>query len=126
MSRRARRSRATPVELGRAALGVRHLVDAGLEARRASRGEPTPGTVAFSRVLGVRQIVQAALLLRSGSPNAHTLGALVDATHAISMVPLLLLDRRRRSFAVSQLLVALLLTAVEITLVGVGGRRVRR
>lgn len=126
MSRRARRrSRATLVELGRAALGVRHLVDAGREARRASRGEPTPGTVAFSRVLGLRQITQAGLLLRSGSPEAHTLGALVDATHAVSMVPLLFLDRRRRPFAISQLLVATALTAVEITLVGVGGRRIR-
>jgi hypothetical protein len=77
----------------------------------------------FHRVLGVRQLAQARLLLRNGSPTAHTLATLVDATHAVSMVPLAVVDRRRRRFAVGQLLVAIGLAVAEALLVGPGGRR---
>lgn len=116
MSRRKdrRRSRATIVEIGRAAIGVAHLAG----SRRA-----LGRTAVFSRILGVRQIAQAALLLRSGSAEAHTLGAAVDATHGISMVPLLVLDRRSRRFAWRQFWVALTLTVLEIGLVGPGAKR---
>jgi hypothetical protein len=124
MSRRSRRrDRATALEAGRAALGVLHLVRSRPRAA-AKHGEVGPDpTRAFDRILGVRQLVQAALLTRSGSPNAHTLGALVDLVHAISMLPLALVDPRRRRFAAEQFFVALLLTVLEIWVVGTGSRR---
>ena len=117
-SRRDRRQRSRWVEGLRAGIGVAHLL--------ASRG--SSGRVAvFGRVLGVRQVVQAGLLTRADSPDAHVLSAAVDATHGVSMVPLIALDRQTRGFAVRQLAVAVLLTALEVGLVGTGrGRTGRR
>lgn len=116
--RRDRRQRARWVEGLRAGIGVVHLV--------ASRG--SSGRVAvFARVLGARQLLQAALLTRAASPDAHVVGAAVDATHGISMVPLIALDRQTRGFAARQLVVAVVLTALEVSLVGTGrGRPGRR
>ncbi|PZF55325.1 hypothetical protein DEJ23_12620 [Curtobacterium sp. MCSS17_008] len=116
--RQDRRHRARRVEALRAGIGVAHLL--------ASRGS-TGRVAVFGRVLGVRQLVQAGLLTRAGSPEAHVLGAAVDATHGVTMVPLIALDPRARGFAVRQLVVAVLLTALEVGLVGTGrGRTGRR
>jgi hypothetical protein len=76
---------------------------------------------ALDRVLGVRQLAQAALVLRSGSADAHTLSALVDALHGATMVPLAL-DPRRRRFALGQAVTALVLTVAEVAVVGRGRR----
>ncbi|MDM7885875.1 hypothetical protein QUG92_12230 [Curtobacterium sp. RHCKG23] len=113
-SRRARTERARWVEGLRAGIGIAHLI--------ASRGS-TGRVAVFGRVLGVRQLAQAALLVRAGSPEAHVLSAAVDATHGVSMVPLIALDRQTRGFAVRQLVVAIVLTALEVGLVGTGRRR---
>jgi len=114
MSRGRERDRTAVVEVLRAGIGVAHLIG----AQRAS------GRVAvFGRVLGVRQLVQAGLVARAASPEAHTLSAAVDAAHGLSMVPLLALDRRSRPFAARQVWIALLLTVLEIGLVGTGRRR---
>lgn len=120
-----RRQRATLVELGRAGLGVRHLADARRSGADHVSGQPSRTTVAFYRVLGVRQLVQATLLARSGTPEAHTIGAAVDTVHAISMLPLMLLDRRRRGIALSQFGIALGLAAAEVLLVGTARPRRR-
>ena len=50
-------------------------------------------------------------------------GAAVDATHGITMVPLIALDPQTRGFAARQLVVAVLLTILEVGLVGTGRRR---
>jgi hypothetical protein len=47
-----------------------------------------PSVVAVARVLGVRQLAQAALLQRDPSRRAQLAGAVVDALHAISMLGL--------------------------------------
>lgn len=117
------RRRGTVVEAGRAALGVWHLLDARREATRADGGRPDRRVAAFYRILSVRQTAQAALIARSGTPEAHTLGAAVDTVHAISMLPLLLVDRRLRRFALSQLLIASTLAVLEVSLVGTRHRR---
>lgn len=117
-SRRDRRQHARWVEGLRAAIGIAHLL--------ASRGS-TGRVAVFGRVLGARQLVQAAVLTRAGSPEAHVLGAAVDATHGVSMVPLIALDRQTRGFAARQLLAAVVLTVLEVGLVGTGrGRPGRR
>ncbi|MFJ3384607.1 MULTISPECIES: hypothetical protein [unclassified Curtobacterium] len=108
-----RTSAAVAVEVGRAALGILHL----------SRSGTTRGTTAFHRILGFRQLAQAALLLRSGSADAHTLGAAVDATHAVTMVPLLMANPRWRAIGASQLWIATGLAVAEIALVGAGRKR---
>jgi hypothetical protein len=117
MSRRDRAGRvdrAVVVEVLRAGIGVAHL----LGARRAL-GRPA----VLGRVLGVRQLSQATITGRAGSPEAHTLGAAVDAVHGLTMVPLALFDRQSRRFAIRQVWIATLLTVLEIGLVGSGRRR---
>lgn len=111
MSRGVDRVR-TAVELARAGLGAWHLA-------RAARSDD-PHTV-LDRVLGVRQLAQAALVLRAGTGEAHTLSAVVDAAHGATMVPLAL-DPGHRRFASGQAWVALLLTVAEIAAVGRGRR----
>ncbi|MFK4481855.1 hypothetical protein [Curtobacterium sp. AB7] len=115
MTRRARAGSspaASAVELGRAVLGVWHL-------SRSFRGRDQ---AVLHGVLGVRQLVQAALVARTGSGNAHTLSAAVDAVHGVTMVPLAL-DPRRRTFALQQVWIATVLTVAEVAVVGRGGRR---
>lgn len=112
MSRSTTRRRRRAVEAARAGLGVWHLV-------RASRRDDQHRVL--DRVLGVRQLAQAALVLRAGTAEAHTLSAVVDALHGATMVPLAL-DPRRRRFALGQLLTALALTIAEVAVVGRGRR----
>jgi hypothetical protein len=104
---------ASVVEGVRATLGVVHLLGAGRQ----------PRTAVFNRVLGARQLAQATLLLRSGSGNAHTLGAAVDAVHAVTMLPLLFVGGPWRRVASSQLAIASALAVAEAALVGAGRRR---
>ncbi|WIB60370.1 hypothetical protein DEJ13_00665 [Curtobacterium sp. MCLR17_007] len=114
MSRaRDRRRSATVVEGARAVLGALHLIRAGSD----------PATATFHRVLGVRQLVQAGVLSRAGSGDAHTLGAAVDATHAVTMLPLMFVGRRWRRVAVGQFVIALALAIAEVALVGSGRKR---
>jgi hypothetical protein len=95
------------------------FVDAGrLASPVSSSVRSDPFLAGVSRVLGVRQLVQAFLVGRSGSAEAHTLGALVDAAHGASMLPFVFLRGRRGAFARTQLVVAVVLTCVEIALVG--------
>jgi len=116
MSRGARGGRITSrrrlVEVARVGLGVWHLA-------RATRSDDPHGVL--DRVLGVRQLAQAALVLRAGTAEAHTLSAVVDAVHGATMVPLAL-DPTRRRFAVGQAWIALALTAAEVAAVGRGRR----
>ena len=113
MSRR-RAPRLLAVEVGRAAIGVWH-------ALRALRGSDER---VLDTVLAVRQLGQAALVVRTATPEAHTLSALVDAAHGASMVPTALAGRRRRRFAGGQVWIAVALTVAEVAAVGSGrGRR---
>ncbi|MFZ7089321.1 hypothetical protein [Curtobacterium sp. RRHDQ10] len=98
---------AVVVEVCRAVLGARGVVAPG----RSSRA-----TVVFDRVLGVRQLLQAALTARSSGPDAHRLGAAVDIAHAASMIPLVVVGWPRRGFVVRQLCVAAAFATAEVLL----------
>jgi hypothetical protein len=50
---------------------------------------------AVARILGLRQAVQAACLIRSGTPKSLLLGAGVDALHAASMLGVARLNPER-------------------------------
>lgn len=110
---RDRRRAVTVVEGARASLGALHVIRAGSDRTTAT----------FHRVLGVRQLTQAGLLSRARSGDAHTLGAAVDATHAVTMLPLMLVGGRWRRVAVSQFLLATALAIAEVALVGTGRGR---
>lgn len=55
--------------------------------------------LAFARVLGARQVVQAVMAYRWPSRRASLVGVAVDGAHAASMVTLARLDPRRRGLA---------------------------
>ncbi|PZS06759.1 MAG: hypothetical protein DLM64_15985 [Solirubrobacterales bacterium] len=64
------------------------------------------GARVFARVLGARQLLQAAVV-RPGSARGQVLaGAAVDGAHAASMVLLALVDPRRRALAGANALAA--------------------
>lgn len=110
--RRVARDRSRVVEGLRAVVGLWH----GVRALRGSDERVLDG------VLAVRQLVQAAVVLRIGSPEAHTASAVVDLAHGASMVPTALLGRRRRRFAAVQVWTALALAVAEVRAVGSGRR----
>src|SRR3954447_14126230 len=78
-----------------------------LGGTRLGAGEP--GAVAFARVLGARQLAEAAVLARRPAggavrarrrePRMLLLGAGVDALHGVSMLALCALSPRRRRLA---------------------------
>jgi len=108
----ARTDAGSLVEVLRLAVGVGHAV-------RATRGKQP----VLDSVLAVRQVAQAALVGRSQRAEAHTLSAVVDAVHGATMVPLAVLDPRRRAFALGQVGIAVALTIAEVAAVGTGRRR---
>ncbi|WP_022907597.1 hypothetical protein [Curtobacterium sp. B18] len=69
----------------------------------------------------LRQVVQAALVARAGTSDAHTISAVVDTVHGLTMVPLVIIGHRRR-FALGQLGIALVLVVAECAAVGTGRR----
>ncbi|WP_018253813.1 hypothetical protein [Salinispora mooreana] len=72
---------------------------------RAMGGHPGSTPSAILRVLGVRHLVQAAVLLRWPTPEAFRLGAVADGLHALTAVALIA-DRRRRRLAVTDAAIA--------------------
>ncbi|HLI58060.1 MAG TPA: hypothetical protein VKV21_00205 [Solirubrobacteraceae bacterium] len=60
----------------------------------------------FARVLGARQVAEAALVGPGASARRIRVGAAVDGIHALTMVALAGLDRRRRRLATVNALIA--------------------
>ncbi|MGU3411347.1 hypothetical protein ACLBWP_14665 [Microbacterium sp. M1A1_1b] len=112
MSAHEGHSSATAVEGARAVLGALHLIRSGRDRRTAT----------FHRVIGVRQVVQAGVLARAGSGNAHTVGAAIDAAHAVTMLPLLVAPAPWRRVALRQVVLATAFAIAEVALVGTGRR----
>ena len=74
-------------------------------------GAQEPGAVAFARVLGARQLAEAALLARRPGQRLLLAGAAVDAAHGASMLALCALSPRRRRLAAASAVSAALLAA---------------
>lgn len=72
---------------------------------RAMGGHPGSTPSVILRVLGIRHLVQAAVLLRWPTPEAFRLGAVADGLHALTAVALTA-DRRRRRVAVTDAAIA--------------------
>ena len=109
------RSRAAlALEAARAAYGIRLLLNP------SAVGQDTASRV-LARVLGVRQLAQAGLAAWQGGRTTHSLGAVVDALHALSMLPVASRPRWR-GFARSSAAAAVVLGVVE----GVVAARERR
>jgi hypothetical protein len=97
--------------LVRAAAGVAMLSVS--KPRCAHLGFRDPGAVsAAARVLGARHLVEAVALARSGTTRTRGTVAVVDATHAASMIALAAIrpDHRRPAVASAALTTGLLAT----------------
>lgn len=62
--------------------------------------------VAFARLLGARQLVEAAILGRTRSPVWLLAGAAVDATHSATMLAFAVARPNRRSLAIANAIAA--------------------
>jgi hypothetical protein len=103
----------TGLELLRFLYGAGQLLAPASMAR--SVGANTDDTALLvRRILGARHLVQAMVLARRG-PTAHRLGAAVDATHALSMVILAIVDHRHRADALLNGLSATAFAFGEVT-----------
>lgn len=96
----------------RTASGLASLLAPHPTARRQANGA-TPLPAGVMRVLGARQIAQAAVLL-TADPPAHRVGALVDGLHAASMVLLAVVSPRLRRAAITQSVLASGFAASEL------------
>jgi hypothetical protein len=95
----------------RAAFGA-ELVMAPGPLLRLLGGEPADGrAVLVARILGARQLAEAALLWRFGGRRTMRLGALVDLIHAGTAAAAAAADARHRRLAAINVLTALALAA---------------
>ncbi len=82
-----------------------------LTARGAAKPDPR-----IMRVLGTRQIAQGAVGLIRPDSTVMSVGALIDATHALSLFPVILFSRRYRAAAAGSAGLGLTAAAIDITL----------
>lgn len=101
----------------RALYGLVLLCSPGNVVERVAGERPGGKFGVARRVLGARQLVQAAALARNPTRERRLVVAGVDATHALTMVPFVLSPEHRRSGALS------VLVAVLFAYLGVLGAR---
>jgi len=90
----------------RAGYGTIQLLRPAYSAEQLLGGPLDPGAVAAVRVLGARQLAQAAVSVAAPSARLLALGVGADGAHALSMAVLALDDRRRRRPAMVSGLIA--------------------
>jgi hypothetical protein len=90
----------------RAGYGAVQLLRPAYSAEQLLGGPLDPGAAAAVRVLGARQLAQAAVSVTAPSARLLALGAGADGAHALSMAVLALADHRRRRPAMVSGLVA--------------------
>lgn len=95
----------------RAGYGAVQLLRPACSAEQLLGGPLDPAGLAAVRVLGTRQLAQAAVGVAAPSARLLALGACADAAHALSMAVLALSDRRRRRPALVSGLIAVAFTA---------------
>lgn len=83
------------IELTRGLFGMALLVAPRPVLRHVHRVKVDPTSVAVARILGVRQVTQAALSGLEPSPEVLAIGVWVDLAHATSALGLAVVDRPR-------------------------------
>ena len=104
-----------PLEVVRAAYGTAELLAPGAaECFFIARAPDAHGRT-FIRVLGARHLLQAtATAIFGGGAPLHWISAGADALHALTMLGLSVVDRRRRHAAVANACIALAFAAGEL------------
>jgi len=104
-----------PLEMLRAAYGAAELLAPGAAECFLIGRSPDVHARTFIRVLGARHLLQAAALTAFGGGAAlHRISAGVDALHALTMLVLAAVDRRRRHPAVANAAIALAFATGEL------------
>ncbi len=88
-----------PADLVRLTVGIADLALPAAMAAAELGSRPLPRDLVIYRVLGARQVVQAAVTARTGW---GALGALVDVAHLASMLPVVAFSARWRRAAAVQ------------------------
>jgi hypothetical protein len=101
------------VGIGHLAIGTWLLARPAAVAAALSRTGDTPPDVRVVRLLGVRSLAQGAAITAAPSARMLTAGGLVDALHALSMIPVAAVSRRNRRAAALSCAVATLAAAAE-------------
>lgn len=101
-----------PLDVLRAGYGLAELLAPDLLEGRLLPAGDTHALTAL-RVLGARDLVQAAVGASSGR-SLHRAGGVVDGLHALSMVALAALDRPRRPAAAVNAAIALAFAIGEV------------
>lgn len=99
------------IELGRAAWGAGLLLAPRTVLGRVHHLEADTKSLAVARILGARQLGQAALSGIQPSPEVLAMGMWVDGVHALSAVALALADRSRARAGLTDAAVALVWAA---------------
>ena len=99
----------------RAGYGAVQLLRPAYSAEQLLGGPLDPGAVTAVRVLGARQLAQAAVSVADPSARLLALGAGADAAHALTMALLALADPRRRRPAMVSGLIAAAFAALGAT-----------
>ena len=116
-------TRANWIAAGHGLLGAGLLLRPRTVARRAG-GAHRPGPPAWLvRVLGARSVLQAAATAVAPGAPVLIAGAAVDATHALSMLPLVIASPRYRRVAAVSSAVAFASAAAGAAAAGMTGRR---
>jgi hypothetical protein len=97
-------TRAQVTAICRGAYGLALLAAPHALVSRTGAGA-SPGQCRVARVLGARQLVQAAMTW-SGRPDALAIGAMTDAVHGTSMVVLAAASPRLRRAALTEVATA--------------------
>lgn len=98
--------RSRRIEVGRAAWGLALLLAPRLVLERVHRVQVDSRSLAVARVLGARQLAQAALSGIRPTPEILAVGVWVDTAHAITGGGLAVMDRSRARAAVTDMAVA--------------------
>lgn len=105
---------ATRLSQVRAGIGLVHLFAPGLGGRQLV-GQPFEQSARLViRTLGVRQLAQAVVTVAAPDTLVLSLGAGVDATHAATMLALVLFSRRWRRAALVEVVIAATLASVGV------------
>jgi len=115
--------RATWIAAGHAVLGAVLLLRPRTAARRAGGAHRPVPPAWLVRLLGARSVVQAAATALAPGAPVLIAGAAVDATHALSMLPVVIASPRYRRVAAVSSAAAFASAAAGAAAAGVTGRR---
>ena len=104
---------ARPIEIVRLGYGVAQLIAPRAILNTLDRDDDAHATQVGLRILGVRNVLQAIVLL--SKPNWRRGGAIVDLVHAVTMVLLAIRSRKHRTAGALSAALSTIFAAAELS-----------